>query len=107
MRVEKFLLSMSVLFFVAGPAMSQASADGNFRAVLQSRYAAMKAAMAARDANAIASVLAPNFVSIDTSGNRENAAKMIAEVKALPQDPHKTGVTTLVSVWVKQNTAII
>lgn len=43
--------------------------------------------MAARDGKAISGVLAPDFVSEDASGQKENADTMIQGVLALPKDP--------------------
>ncbi len=74
------------------------SAEDPLREVLQSRYAAMKAAMAAHDGPGIAAILAPNFVSVDVSGKSENASQTIAEVNALKTDPDKSSNTTLSSI---------
>jgi hypothetical protein len=74
------------------------SADGSLKLVLQSRYAAMKAAMAAHNGLAIAAILAPDFVSIGVMGQSETASQMIAEVNGLMPDPNKSSETTLMSV---------
>lgn len=58
----------------------------------------MKAATAAHDGSAISSLLAPDFVSLDVSGQSETASQMIAEVSALKPDPNKVSTTTLVSL---------
>jgi ketosteroid isomerase-like protein len=58
----------------------------------------MKSAMAAHDKAAVAAILAPDFTSIDTSGQMETAAQTIAEVDTLPSDPNRTSTTTLISV---------
>lgn len=67
----------------------------------------MKAAMGARDSKAVAALLAPTFVSIDVSGQSENAAQMIQEVAALPKDPNKVSTTTLLSVKPDSNSAVV
>lgn len=67
----------------------------------------MKAAMAARDDKAIAALLAPDFVSVDVSGQNINAAQMIQEIDALPQDSHKVSATTLLSVKQSGNTVTV
>src|SRR5437870_1802713 len=83
---------------VCGVTVSTAwSADDSLREALQSRYTAMKAAMAAHDGAAMAAILAPNFVSVDLSGHSETAFQMIAEVNGLKPDPNKSSTTTLVS----------
>ena len=83
------------------------SADGSLKAELQSRYAAMKSAMAAHNGDAIAAILAPDFVSVDISGQSESASQMIAEVNALKPDPNKSSVTTLVSISREANGAVV
>lgn len=74
------------------------SADDSLRVALQSRYADLKAAMAAHDGAAIAAILAPDFVSVDVSGKSEFASQMIAEVNGLKPDSNKSSETTLISV---------
>lgn len=63
--------------------------------------------MGARDAMAVASLLAPSFVSIDVSGQSEDASQMIQEVAGLPKDPLKVSTTTLLSVKPVGNTAVV
>jgi hypothetical protein len=67
-------------------------------ALLQSRYAAMKAAMAARDAGAISALLTADFESLDADGKSQSAAQMIAGVLALAPDPSRSSETTIVSI---------
>jgi len=83
--------------FVAVSAAYSADAP-DLKVVLQTRYAAMKAAMATHDGQAIAAILSPRFTSTDTAGHTETAAQMIAEINALKADPNKTSETTLLSV---------
>ncbi len=88
---------LSCLLVFAGLAAGQAE-DGKLRTVLEGRYAAMKAAMASRDANAVAALLAPDFVSVDISGGEKTGAEMIDALKGAPADADKASKTTLLSV---------
>ena len=90
------LICAAALAFAA-PALAQDS-DVVTRIELEGRYAAMKAAMANRDAVAIKSLLADGFVSVDADGKSQNAAAMIKEVLALPPNPNRQSKTTLLSV---------
>lgn len=74
------------------------AADDTLKAALQSRYADMKAAMAARDAAAIAAIFAPDFVSVEVSGQSRDASQVIADLTAMKSDPDKTSETTLLSI---------
>ena len=67
----------------------------------------MKTAMAERESKAIAALLAPDFVSIDSSGQSETASQMIQEVDGLPKDPLKVSTTILLSVKVAGNSAVV
>jgi hypothetical protein len=83
------------------------SADGDLKAALQSRYAAMKSAMADHNGAAIAAILAPDFASIDVTGQSETAAQMIDEVNALKPDPNKLSETTLLSISSAANSVTV
>ncbi len=77
----------------------EADADNaQLKTLLESRYAAMKTAMASRNAEAIRALLAPGFVSVDVTGDSETAGQMVKEITALPPDPNKKSETTLTSV---------
>ncbi len=98
-----YLLRYLGLFLVLSVACVSAgsiagSADDSLRAALQARYADMKAAMAAHDAAALAAILAPDFVSVDVSGQSKGASQVIADVNALKPDPNKTSETILISI---------
>lgn len=67
----------------------------------------MKTAMAARDDKAVAALLAPSFLSVDVSGQRENTAQMLQEVDGLTKDPNKTSATTLLAVTLAANVATV
>src|SRR5271157_3372044 len=79
----------------------------DLRHVFEERYEAMKSAMANRDGEAIALLLAPSFISTEVSGQTKNASQMIQEVKALPIDPLKVSKTTVRSVKMNGNTAFV
>jgi hypothetical protein len=97
-----------VLYLLAVPMVGVAHAQDNaLRSTLESRYAAMKVAMAAKDEQAISSVLAPDFVSVDISGQTENVSQMIKDVVALPADPNKTSMTTLLAIKTEANKASV
>jgi hypothetical protein len=83
------------------------SADDALREVLQSRYAVMKAAMAAHDGAAMTKMLAPDFMSVDVSGKLETASQLIAEVNGLKPDPNKSSETTLISLGPDANRVIV
>ena len=85
----------------------QASGDDPLRPVFEGRYAAMKSAMAARDGKAISEILAPDFISEDSSGQKENADTMVQEVLALPKDPLKVSNTTILSIKVNADSATV
>ena len=74
------------------------AAEENLKEALQARYGAMKVAMAAHDGSAIGALLAPDFESVDISGEPQTASQMIAEVSGLKSDPNKVSVTTLAAV---------
>jgi ketosteroid isomerase-like protein len=97
---------LSCCFIILGWAACQ-GADDKLRAILEGRYAAMKSAMANRDANEIAAVLAPDFVSVDVSGNKRTHEEMIESVKALPVDPNKVSNTTLLSIETSGDKAVV
>jgi hypothetical protein len=84
------------LCWLAAPAMA-AGMDPALKSALEARYAAMKLAMASHDATALKAMLAPGFTSIDTMGQPEGSAQMIAEVMTIPRDPHRTTTTTVLS----------
>jgi hypothetical protein len=82
-------------------------AQTNLKATLEARYAAMKAAMTTHDGSALSKLLAPDFASVDVSGNAQSADQMIAEVGALKPDPNKTSTTTLTTVSQVGDTATV
>ena len=107
MIVVLLTLGLCFSFVATAEDKVQATGDARLRPVFESRYAAMKSAMAARDAKAISEILAPDFVSEDTSGQKENADTMIKEVVALPTDPLKVSTTTILSIKVDNDRATV
>ena len=93
-RLGTFVILCAVTISV-GPI---ARADDSLRTTLQSRYAAMKAAMEAHNEAAMTALLAPDFTSIDVMGRLETASQMIREVDELKPDPNKSSQTTLMSI---------
>lgn len=83
------------------------AAETDLRSLLEAQYAAMKAAMAARDANAITALLTPDFVSVDLSDRSQDAAHMIQKVVASPTDPNKDSHTTLTDINANGDTAVV
>jgi len=101
------LLIFSVVSVATTQDKGQANSDDRLRSVFEGRYAAMKSAMAARDGKAISEILAPDFVSEDVSGQKENADAMIQGVLALPKDPLKVSNTTILSIKVNAEGATV
>jgi len=104
------LLILLNFCFAFGPKpqdTGQASSDDPLRTVFEGRYAAMKSAMAARDGKAISEILAPDSISEDASGQKENADTMIQEVLALPKDPLKVSNTTILAIKVNAESATV
>ena len=83
------------------------AAEPDLQLQLEARYAAMKAAMAARDSNAISALLSPDFVSVDSSNKSEDAARMIQEVASSPRDPNKDSHTTLTKITSDGDAAVV
>jgi hypothetical protein len=103
----KQLLTLVACLLCVFSAPGARADDSSVRATFQARYAAMKTAMAERESKAIAALLAPDFVSIDSSGQSETASQMIQEVDGLPKDPLKVSTTILLSVKVAGNSAVV
>jgi ketosteroid isomerase-like protein len=82
-------------------------AEPDLQPRLEAQYGALKAAMAARDSNAISALLTPDFVSVDSSNQSKDATKMIQETAALPLDPNKDSHTTLTDVNSNGDTAVV
>ncbi|HEV2650313.1 MAG TPA: nuclear transport factor 2 family protein [Rhizomicrobium sp.] len=106
MRAKRHLAGAVMLLSVIAPATCL-GADGGLKDVFQARYATMKAVMAKRDASGITALLAPNFTSVDVSGQTSTGTQMSNEVAALPIDPNKTSETTILSVSADHDIATV
>jgi ketosteroid isomerase-like protein len=98
MRPDRLLRALSLSLVLSVACVSAGSADDSLRAALQSRYADLKAATAARDAAALAAIFAPDFVSVEVSGRSRGASQVIADLNAVKPDPNKTSETTLITI---------
>ena len=98
MRPDRLLRILSLSLVLSVACVSAGSADDSLRAALQSRYADLKAAMAAHDAAALAAIFAPDFVSVEVSGQSRGASEVIADLNAVKPDPNKTSETTLITI---------
>ncbi|HEY1891845.1 MAG TPA: DUF4440 domain-containing protein [Steroidobacteraceae bacterium] len=91
------------MFAVTGLSAHQSS----LRDSLQARYAQMKHAMEAHDAQAVTAILAPGFVSLELDGKTESADQMVQDVKTLPSDPARSSQTTLLSIRSTKRDAVV
>jgi hypothetical protein len=98
MRMNARLGRAALCLLAISCAIAAYAQDDTLRPALENRYAAMKAAMAAKDQHAISSLLAPDFVSVDIAGHTENASQMIKDVVDLPADPNQISETTLLDI---------
>jgi ketosteroid isomerase-like protein len=83
------------------------AAEPDLQPRLEAQYGALKAAMAARDSNAVSALLTPDFVSVDSSNQSKDATKMLHEATALRLDPNKDSHTTLTNVTSNGDTAVV
>jgi hypothetical protein len=97
---------LSCFFAISGTAACQAE-ESKLRTILEGRYAAMKAAMANRDAKEVAALLTPDFISVEVSGSEKTGSQMIESLKGVPADPGKVSNTTLLSVESSGNKAVV
>lgn len=97
----------SLVLFAALAISGACAQEDVTRSALESRYAAMKSAMAAKNGEAISAILAEDFVSVDISGKTGNASQVIQEVLALPFDPNKASKTTLTSIKTDADKAMV
>jgi ketosteroid isomerase-like protein len=98
MRPDRLLRILSLSLVLSVACVPAGSADDSLRAALQSRYADLKAAMAAHDTAALAAIFAPDFVSVEVSGQSRGASEVIADLNAMKPDPNKTSETTLITI---------
>lgn len=60
-----------------------------------------------RDADALSSILASDFVTTDIAGQTENAAQMLDELKKVPKDANRSTRTTLRTITIKGRIATV
>jgi hypothetical protein len=90
--------TVATIALLFASALAAQTNDAQLKLLLESRYAAMKTAMASRNEATLRALLAPGFVSVDVNGNSETADQLVKEVAVLPQDPNKKSETALTSV---------
>lgn len=88
-------------------AVAQPAAESALKSVLEGRYAALKAAIDARDRQALAALLAPDFASVDVAGKSATAEQMLTQLAASPKDPNRVSETTLLSVKLNGDVATV
>lgn len=98
MKATSVAGTKAIIVLLLAPALAAQTDDAQLRLLLESRYAAMKTAMASHDEAAIRGLLAPGFVSVDVDGSSETADQMVKEAARLHQDPNKKSETTLTAV---------
>jgi len=98
MRHDRLLRNLGLFLVLSVAYVPAGAADDSLRVALQSRYADLKAAIAARDAAALSAIFAPDFVSVDVSGQSKVASQVIADLNAVKPDPNKTSETALISI---------
>jgi len=74
---------------------------------LETRYAALKPAMAERDRSAMAALMTADFVSEDVSGKTTTFDQMVLELAQVPKDPSRSSDTTVLAVKLTGDTATV
>jgi hypothetical protein len=106
-RLSVLRLAIVVLGVSATTMAAAVTTETHLVQAMKGRYSDLKAAMAARDAKAIASLLAPGFVSEDVEGKTQAADSMIREIEALPRDPQRASETTVDSASLSGETVTV
>jgi len=107
--VVRRMITVALFMLGSGGCVTPGSApvEPPTASVFEERYAAMKSAVASRDAKAIASLLTPDFTSESTSGKTESAAATVQELMKVPKDPDRISETKVLSVKVSGDTATV
>jgi uncharacterized protein DUF4440 len=103
MAFKQLVTFAAALIALGGNAVSGSVPGYHF----EDRYAALKVAMERKDETAIRSVLADGFVSVGIDGKSLDAAQMMKEVLALPNDPNRQSHTTILSVRGDEHAAVV
>lgn len=106
--VRRSLLTLLLASLSAVPgATAQTAAESPLKTVLEGRYAAMKTAIDAKDRQAVAAFLAPDFTSIDVAGKSLTAEQMLDQFAKSPKDPNRVSQTTVESVKLDGDVATV
>lgn len=103
--VVALAVALGVMMHPVRASAEAARAPEAVRTVLEERYAALKLAMAHRDREALAAVLAADFLSEDASGKTTTFDQMLQELAAVPKDQNRISETTVLSVQLVGNVA--
>jgi hypothetical protein len=103
-RAFRPLTGLAIAMITAGSALA---AEPDLRPLLEARYAAMHAAIAARDKKAISTLLTRDFVSVGLANQTENAVMMFQEATSLPTDPNREDRSTLTGITRDGDTAVV
>jgi hypothetical protein len=90
----RLLVVAAIVSTIAGAAF----AAEDLKAVFQTRYDALRSAIASRDESVIRAVLARDFVSIEVTGEIQTADQMIAGLMRLPPAAGRRVSTVVTSV---------
>lgn len=99
-------LLATLLFATCAPGARSAD-QANLAQIFEGRYVDLRQAMHSHDRATIKAMLASDFVSIDMQGKVTDADTMIGEVLALPDDPNRKPLTTVLSVRIDGSDALI
>jgi hypothetical protein len=103
-RVVTPLAALVIAIMTAGSALA---AEPDLRPVLEARYAAMHAAIAARDQKAISTLFTRDFVSVGLANQAKNAVMIFQEATSLPSDPNREARTTLTGITRDGDTIVV
>jgi ketosteroid isomerase-like protein len=103
-RAFRPLAGLVIAIITAGSVLA---AEPDLRPVLEARYAAMHAAIAARDKNAISTLFTRDFVSVGLANQTKNAVMMFQEAASSSSDPNRESRTTLTNITRDGDTAVV
>jgi hypothetical protein len=103
-RAFRLLAQLFIATMMAGPVLA---AEPDLRPALEARYAAMHAAIAARDQKAISTLFTRDFVSVGLANQAKNAVMMFQEAPSLPSDPNREARTTLTGITRDGDTVVV
>jgi ketosteroid isomerase-like protein len=106
-RICKSVLTTLLASLFAVQQAVAAAPDSGLKKELEKRYAAMKVAIDARDRQALATFLTPDFVNVDVSDKPQTAEEMLSHLAASRKDPNRKSETTVLSVRLNGNVATV